>query len=154
MQICLDFEPILRDGGYTFALNTWQIRNFLLRPYNKDRCSINQRRPTVFCRSFWQWLSDSLQIFFTNRSYLCQIIVQYLGNVISNLTCRFWPKTAKFGRFRPFLTVFLSIILAVVIRFTSNLFHEPLLLAAGNCAPIRSCDIKFGMLILVENGQK
>ena len=60
----------------------------------------------VFCQSFWQWLSDSLQIFFTNRSCWCQIIVQYLGNVISNLACRFWPKTAKFGLFRPFFTVF------------------------------------------------
>jgi len=35
-------------------------------------------------------------IFFRNRSYWCRMFVQYLGNVISNLACRF----------RPFLTVF------------------------------------------------
>ena len=109
---------------------------------------------TVFCRSFWQWLSDTLQIFFTNLSYWCPMIVQYLGNVILYLACRFWPKTAKFGLFRPFFDGFLSIILAVVIRLTSNIFQAPLLLVADNCAPIISSDNKFGMLILVEKGQK
>ena len=48
---------------------------------------------------------------------------------------------------------FLSIILAVVIRFTSNLFHEPLLLVPDNCTVFRKCDIKFGMPILAENCQ-
>jgi len=60
--------------------------------------------------------------------------------------CQIWPILAFFDGF-------LSIILDVIIRFTSNIFQAPLLLVADSCTSIISCDTIFAMPILAKNCQ-
>ena len=63
------------------------------------------------------------------------------------------PKNRQIWSIQTIFGVFLSIILAVVTQFTSNLFHAHLLLLSYNCTLIRQCDLKSIMPILSKKRQ-